>query len=112
MFSRRTAPAHCARGRDSIGRHWRCCPISSSAWAGVSTVRSLLLLVLIGVLALILENLDLLVEAGNDLLFLVDGRVVLLVHDALDLLLLRFLLRFLLLGHFGVLGVRRGPGDR
>src|SRR5260370_1284929 len=99
MFSRRTAPAHCARGRDSIGKHCRCCPMSSSAWAGVSTAGSLLFRLLI--LTLVLEDLDLLVEAGNDLLFLIDGRVVLLVHDVLDLLLLRLLLRFLLLARAG-----------
>src|ERR1700731_1506438 len=84
MFSRSTAPAHCARGRDSMGRHWRCCPISSSAWAGVSTERRSALLFLAAVAAagvrvvLGLVEANLLVEAVGDSLQLVDGGVVLL----------------------------------
>src|ERR1700730_12052665 len=83
MFSRSTAPAHCARGRDSMGSHWRCCPISSSAWAGVSTGQALLLFLAAVaaagvrvVLGLIEANL--LVEAVGYGLQLVDGGVVLL----------------------------------
>src|SRR2546429_5105281 len=83
MFSRSTAPAHCARGRDSIGRHCRRCPISSSASTGLSTARSALLVVLR------LEDADLLVEAIGDALQLIDGGIVLLHLDALHVSLLR-----------------------
>src|SRR6185312_2508461 len=79
MVSRSTAPAHCASGRDSIGRHCSCCPISSSAWAGWSTYS----LLLIGCLRL--EDPHLLVEAVGDRLVGVQGGVVSLDLHALEL---------------------------
>src|SRR5690348_1681319 len=39
MSSRSTAPAHNASGNDSTGERARCCPIKSSASAGVSIGR-------------------------------------------------------------------------
>src|SRR6185503_14530291 len=104
MFSRSTAPAHCASGRDSMGRHCRCCPISSSAWAGVSWpmgpagtgVCSVLFLVGIGAavgIVLCLEDPDLLVETVGDRLQLVDGRVVFLNLHLLRAIHVGFLLR-------------------
>src|ERR1700735_4172994 len=96
MFSRSTAPAHCASGKDSIGRHCRCCPISSSACAGVNTNSSALaLLFLAGVAAAVrvvlgLVDADLLVEAIGNTLELVDRGIVLLHLDLLHVgLLLR-----------------------
>src|SRR5579864_2289799 len=87
MFSRSTAPAHCASGNDSMGRHTRCCPISSSACAGLNT-RSAFTLVGPG-----LVDLDLRIEALRNALQLIDGGIVLLYFDTLDrvhgLLLLR-----------------------
>src|SRR6266496_2099352 len=82
MFSRNTAPAHCASGNDSIGRQVRCCPINSSASAGLNTV--VLPLGLLGGLRLV--NLHLLIEAVSDALQLIDGGVVLLYLDALHVL--------------------------
>src|SRR6185437_15347185 len=79
MFSRNTAPAHCASGRDSIGRHCSCCPIISSAWAGSSTDS----LLLVG--GLCLESPHLLVEAVGDRLVGVQGGVVLLDLHPLEL---------------------------
>src|SRR5688572_3095724 len=40
MFSRSTAPAVCVSGKDSMGRHVRCCSMSVSAWAGVNMPRA------------------------------------------------------------------------
>src|SRR5580693_430940 len=94
MFSRSTAPAHCASGRDSMGRHCRCCPISSSACAGVNTWSDALesLLFLAGVaavrVALGLVDADLLVEAIGNTLELIDRGVVLLHLDLLHVSLL------------------------
>src|ERR1700722_3329233 len=94
MFSRSTAPAHCASGRDSMGRHCRCCPISASAWAGVNTAAqldSVLFLVAAGAgvrVVLLLVDAHLLVEALGDTLELVHGRVVLLHFDLVHLRLL------------------------
>src|SRR2546429_7870653 len=79
MFSRSTAPAHCARGRDSIGRHCRRCAISSSASTGLSTVPSTLRVVLV----LGHEHPHLFVESVGDALELIDSGVVLLHLDAL-----------------------------
>src|SRR5690242_15762372 len=78
MFSRSTAPAHCASGKDSIGRQVRCCAIRSSACAGVSTGASTFGLV--GVLGFV--HLHLLVEAIGHALQLIDGGVVLLDLNA------------------------------
>src|SRR6266850_4245148 len=89
MFSRSTAPAHCARGRDSIGRHCRRCPISSSASTGLSTDPSALGLVLV----LGLEQPHLLVEASGHALELIDGGIVLLHLDALHVIEGLFLFR-------------------
>src|SRR3954452_14907745 len=81
MFSRNTAPAQWSSGKDSIGRHVRCCPISSSACEGLNTVGSTLRLVVLG-----LVYLDLLVEPVGNALQLIDGGVVLLDLDSLDVL--------------------------
>src|SRR6185437_12698477 len=80
MFSRSTAPAHCASGRDSIGRHCSCCPISSSAWAGSSTYS----LLFIGGRGF--EDPHLLVEAVRDRLVGVQGGIVLLDLHPLQLI--------------------------
>src|SRR5665213_1562061 len=99
MFSRSTAPAHCASGRDSIGRQVRCCPINSSAWAGLNTVESTFRLVGLG-----LVYLDLHVEAVGHALQLIDGGVVLLDFDALHVVHVLLLFRRRLLAWFGYLG--------
>src|SRR5882757_5866395 len=99
MFSRNTAPAHCASGNDSIGRQVRCCPINSSAWAGLNTGASPL--GLLGCLGLV--HLHLLVEAVGDALQLVDGGVVLLNLDALHVVHGLLLLRGGLFAGFGQL---------
>src|SRR5258708_37695324 len=80
MFSRNTAPAHCASGNDSIGRQLRCCPINSSAWVGLNTAASPL--GLLGGLGFV--DLDLHVEAVGNALQLIDGGVVLLDLDSLQ----------------------------
>src|SRR5690606_35996824 len=79
MFSRSTAPAHCARGRDSIGRQARRSLISASASDGVSMPPALLLLVGL------VEYPDLLVEAIRDGVEPVDVGVVLLRLALLEL---------------------------
>src|SRR6186713_1133575 len=97
MFSRSTAPATWVSGSDSIGRHARCCSMSVSAWAGVSSDMSVQprcparhakasrsggLLVLLGSLVLGLPHAQLLVETIGDRLQLLHGGVVFLVLHA------------------------------
>src|SRR6185437_4011578 len=81
MFSRSTAPAHCARGSDSMGRQVRCCPISSSAWAGLNTDSPLRIVLVFG-----LVGPDLLVEAVRHALQLIDRGVVLLDLNTIQIL--------------------------
>lgn len=82
MFSRSTAPVHCASGKDSIGRLRRFWPISCSASAGVSnneTPRArIALLALVRSRALGLEDADLLVQAIRNLLIFINGRIIFL----------------------------------
>src|SRR5882762_5851583 len=111
MFSRSTAPAHCASGNDSIGRHVRCCPINSSACAGLNTVISTLRLVVLGFVYL-----DLLVETVSDALQLIDGGVVLLHFHALHvvhglLLIRRWLFPGLRYLAHGVVALELNAGD-
>src|SRR3569832_1161489 len=89
MFSRSTAPAHCASDNNSIGKHVKCWPINSSACEGLNTVGSALRFV--GVLGLI--DLHLLIEPVSNTLQLADGGVVLLDFDALDVVHRLHLLR-------------------
>src|SRR3954451_10444773 len=96
MFSRNTAPAQWSSGKDSIGRHVRCCPINSSACDGLNTVGSTLRFVVLG-----LVYLDLLVEPVGNTLQLVDGGVVLL-----DLYALHIVHGLLLIGRWLFAGLR------
>src|SRR4051812_3904441 len=111
-FSRSTAPAACVSGSDSIGRHARCCSISVSACAGVSSdmvvrkprrsrrdrARPSSSGGLLFRLVLRLPGAQLFIEASRD------------VGDFLDrVVVFRVVLIFLLLCRIGLL-VRRGVG--
>src|SRR3974377_2364417 len=106
MFSRSTAPEHCASGSDSLDKQARGGAISRSASAGVCmrVGRVHAQSSALG-LALRVECANLLVEAGGVVFRLIDRRIVLLHGHLLDFLPL-------LLAHLLLVGLARVRLDR